>query len=62
MVVALKPSHDYIYPCVSRPRNELRKGHRYTQQIAQLWRDRWVNIVLAYCRAPRSSEMEKDST
>ena len=44
MVGALEPSYDYIYPCVSRPRDELRKGHRYTQQIAQLWWDRWVNV------------------
>ena len=44
MVGALELSYDYIYPCVSRPRDVLRKGHRYTQQIAQLWWDRWVNV------------------
>ena len=44
MVVALKPGHDYIYPCVSRPLEKLRKGHCYTQQITQLWWDRWVNV------------------
>ena len=44
MVGALKPSHDCIYPCVSCPRDELRKGHCYTQQIAQLWWDQWVIV------------------
>ena len=46
MVGAMEPRRDCAPPCLSVPQDELRRGHRFTKRIAELW-ERWCKIYLS---------------
>ena len=46
MVGALDPTFYCAYPYCSTPHDMLRRGHRYTQRIVELWWDQWFKLYL----------------
>ena len=46
MVGALQPREDYAFPVFSCPRDELRRGLRYTQRITEMWWERWLKLYI----------------
>ena len=47
MVGALDPRKNCAPPATSSPRDELRRGHRFTKRIAELWWDRWLKTYVS---------------
>ena len=47
MVEALDPRKNCAPPATSSPRDELRRGHRFTKRIAELWWDRWLKTYVS---------------
>jgi len=48
MVGALEPTTECSFPTSSSPTDELRRGHRYTQRIADLWWDNWMRLYVSH--------------
>ena len=51
MVGALKLTTGCSYPRITKPEDELRRGHRYTKKIAEIWWDRWLQLYLSTMQA-----------
>ena len=47
MVGALDPRKNCAPPATSSPRDELRRGRRFTKRIAELWWDRWLKTYVS---------------
>ena len=50
-VGALQPRIDCAFPFLSFPRYELRRGHRYTQKITEMWWERWLKLYVTKLQA-----------
>ena len=48
MIGALQPREDRAFPVFSCPRDELRRGHRYTQKITEMWWERWLKLCIGF--------------
>jgi len=46
MVGSLEPLQDPMYPSLSSPGDSLRRGHRLTLRIIELWWDKWLKLYL----------------
>ena len=47
MVGALDPRKNCAPPATSSPKDELRRGHRFTRRITELWWDRWLKTYVS---------------
>ena len=51
IVGALKLTTECSYPHITEPGNELRRGHRYTKKVAEMWWDRRLQLYLSMLQA-----------